>query len=998
MIFIDGTKATKTAATKTLPVGTRIRLRKNVIRPGAFFLAGTIATLSTNSPSPCATTEKGDKICWNLPTEAEAWEKFWADAEMAPATAPKKPQQPQQQNQQPQAQPSVHSNLPKPGSEFIFIREVKRPSLQVLPGERGTITQSSPSMICAKTPNAEVCWVFDQYEQFWKDVVPATLSGAGLAAAASSYLEIVKHVQVNTPAMEAQRAHLVALMASASPTDIAASQASIVAAAKQILGLYHGDYGKTLAQNPHLVSVLVDTADSAAMKLFREINYGLLSPEQAQKYVNKLTDWGYLDNAMPFILKTINKEGAQAIKPVFAKMATDISYEICIYGKPYSREEQYQRMAELGVTDMVSKELKKRLLNAGLPLLTQYPEQTAEAVAAQYGVQLSPQEAVETYRATMEHASLSDIRTVMSVPSPAKVAAVSKIMDNPSMAGFLTDAAVKLLSGQPLDRKEGWLLAPEMAEVRNKVVKHYVSSKNFAPLVKENPKKPLEQYLQENGIQLPDETIAKAYETAMDALVGGNAKDELIGELLSNATPLAQIGYTESLVDSNLVQNVLQELANGEALPKWTSHPIVKGAFDNARQMITDKDSPIFRKLFLSAYNIPNVEAVFSAMGLTPTEEQVTEAYHTIFMHNAGPHEYKKISSLMSNSPTPAAKKALASFMQTPDNAKDIVTPMLNYTIAHETPLPEWTQEEEFAGLFSVYTKAALKNPVSMREMLNKGWGKGLTIESLAKKLNVFLTDEELKATYQAALDKKYGQLDRQHVINCAMSPIGSEVLKEVGAETAPDKYFFLRSNMPEKAMADRFVEDWVYGSRNLSCQVMNSLIPHIIEGSEPTSVYFPKGDYPDDFNEGVLNNLINPVAREKMNSFVNKIYQNTQASLPELVNKDNTAHVNGNTVRLYRGVSSRVNIPSNLESWTSQKGTADGSFDGWDVLEADVPFDAILIMYKSKDWTSTSHLHEHEYIVLLNRLPFRSVRFPNQSKKKGRDWHPWDEVGPEGL
>jgi hypothetical protein len=171
-----------------------------------------------------------------------------------------------------------------------------------------------------------------------------------------------------------------------------------------------------------------------------------------------------------------------------------------------------------------------------------------------------------------------------------------------------------------------------------------------------------------------------------------------------------------------------------------------------------------------------------------------------------------------------------------------------------------------------------------------------------------------------------------------------------------------------------------------------------ILPGSEKTELYFPPHDYPQGFNEGRLAGVIHPVAREKISMFVKDVYDRTQAELPKSVKLDQGATVGSGTVRLYRGVFNRVNVPSVMESWTSSKGTASGSFDGWDVLEADVPFEAIFVMYKSPDWKTTSHLSEHEYIVLNNRLPFRSVRFPGQSKRKGRDWHPWDEFVGEGL
>jgi hypothetical protein len=193
--------------------------------------------------------------------------------------------------------------------------------------------------------------------------------------------------------------------------------------------------------------------------------------------------------------------------------------------------------------------------------------------------------------------------------------------------------------------------------------------------------------------------------------------------------------------------------------------------------------------------------------------------------------------------------------------------------------------------------------------------------------------------------------------------------IKKVDDKQYTEDLFFVRDDFEPKEINNIFVNSWKRSSRTPSSQAVQLVAKNLFPGEVKTKLYFNE-QTPEKFNEDELNSVIPEKTKENIKIFLQDVYKRTQNNIKSDISADSMSpEVKDNAVHLFRGVGAKVNIPSVFESWTSDKGTAT-SFDGYDIMEAWIPLDAIYVMYRSPDWESQGGAGdgEREYIIIRNK------------------------------
>jgi hypothetical protein len=195
---------------------------------------------------------------------------------------------------------------------------------------------------------------------------------------------------------------------------------------------------------------------------------------------------------------------------------------------------------------------------------------------------------------------------------------------------------------------------------------------------------------------------------------------------------------------------------------------------------------------------------------------------------------------------------------------------------------------------------------------------------------------------------------------------------------------FFVRDDFSPDEVKDIMLQTWVANSRMSAGQAVQVVAKDMWKG-EPTGIYFPPY-VPREIKPETVAKMTTPAAAKSIGAALDGLYKRTQATIRDVVEYDPNAKYDAGmeTIRLYRGLESEVNIPSVFDSWTSDKFTAKEQFDGWETIVADVPVKAILVSYLSDDWAELG-AGESEYIVIRALMPDSSIRkrIPGPDKKQ---------------
>jgi hypothetical protein len=216
-----------------------------------------------------------------------------------------------------------------------------------------------------------------------------------------------------------------------------------------------------------------------------------------------------------------------------------------------------------------------------------------------------------------------------------------------------------------------------------------------------------------------------------------------------------------------------------------------------------------------------------------------------------------------------------------------------------------------------------------------------------------------------------------------AQSPADMPGLKSV---------FYLRADLlSQQEMYDSFLYSWKISARTNNAQAIQLVLnddPRT-RGQYPvepffdshTPLHFEEEVGPDGktmAGEHIIRSLTTQQSYDAMKKTFEDIYRKTQSTLvkdilardkyaEEILVKDNEGKYAG--LNLMRGVSSSYNVPSSLESWTSDGFVAHHKFDGHAVWLAPIPLRAVLISFASphwgKDFGPRTMECEYEYIVI---------------------------------
>lgn len=251
-------------------------------------------------------------------------------------------------------------------------------------------------------------------------------------------------------------------------------------------------------------------------------------------------------------------------------------------------------------------------------------------------------------------------------------------------------------------------------------------------------------------------------------------------------------------------------------------------------------------------------------------------------------------------------------------------------------------------------------------------------LEKMLPLLGVRLTPAEeavLVGAYEKMMMDSHSEFDvNKNLLRLCGGELGRKAFKQAANKMDKAKawpIYFARDDADKEFALDGFSTTWVMGSRYPASQAAQMAAIEQLPGAEPSTLYFSPNVGPEYFNQDVLRSICSDKGWESTKQMLTDAYWKTQEYL---------TGQGLSSIRLFRGVRSSVEMPSVLESWTSSDVQGE-RFDGYEVLEANVPIYAVLMGYFTPGVEGVFIEDEYEYVVIRSRVPQSAYVMPRRER-----------------
>ena len=238
---------------------------------------------------------------------------------------------------------------------------------------------------------------------------------------------------------------------------------------------------------------------------------------------------------------------------------------------------------------------------------------------------------------------------------------------------------------------------------------------------------------------------------------------------------------------------------------------------------------------------------------------------------------------------------------------------------------------------------------------------------SVEKELKTYLENYEKNGTKDTLISLISGALGKKDIIKAISDKEYLTLLKVV-----PDRSRMVGLQTTAEALKEKFLNDWFNTAGSTAQSLAHRVYNKVGIAADLPAYYNSYDTYannPFDNHMSIQVYMAEKLAAPNIRHSINEIYKRTQQHFQEKYGKKYTTK----TVKLYRGVSINdpvAYVPGVFESWSTSL-TASKKFSEMTVLNADVPYQAILGSWKTlhehygEGAVPSAFKPEHEFIVM---------------------------------